>query len=61
MKLSHCFANKVYDILVANAGAHENNRDCFVYSHCDDEGSSGTWIKTDMMLNWTDIAWFKKV
>jgi hypothetical protein len=36
-KISHCFANKVYDILIAEAGAHENNRQSFVYSHCEDE------------------------
>jgi len=36
-KLSHCKANAVYDILVAHAGAHENNRLSFVYSHCEDE------------------------
>jgi len=37
MQLSHCKANAVYDILVVEAGAHENNRLCFVYSHCEDE------------------------
>lgn len=36
-KLSPCFANKVYDILVAEAGAQENNRLSFVYSHCENE------------------------
>ena len=36
-KLTPLFANKVYDILVAEAGSHENNRQCFVYSHCEDE------------------------
>lgn len=36
-KLTPLFANKVYDILVKEAGAYEPNRDCFVYSHCDDE------------------------
>jgi hypothetical protein len=40
-QLSHCFANKVYDILVAHAGAFENNRQCFVYSHCEDEYPCG--------------------
>lgn len=36
-KLTHEFANKVYDILVKYGGAYEPNRDHFVYVHCDDE------------------------
>lgn len=25
-----------------------------------EEGTSGQWIKTDMMSEWTDSEWFKK-
>lgn len=30
-------ANKIFDILVAEAGASENDRDDFVYHHCIDK------------------------
>jgi hypothetical protein len=42
-QLSHCFANKVYDILVAEAGAHESNRENFIYVHCEDEYPCGEY------------------
>ena len=27
----------------------------------DEEGTSGLWIRTDMIPDWTDAAWFEKV
>ena len=36
-KLSHCFAAKVYDILVAEAGATADMKEHFLYVMCEDK------------------------
>jgi hypothetical protein len=41
--LTEEFANKVYDILVDEAGAREDERNEFIYHHCIDEFGCQEW------------------
>ena len=42
-RLSSCFANNVYDILVEHAGANESMRNDFIFSHTDDDDNRLCW------------------
>jgi len=37
------FANKVYDILVSDGGAVEDDRSSFIYHHCEDKYGCMEW------------------
>ncbi len=41
--LTEEFANKVYDILVSEAGAIESERNDFIYHHCTDKYGCSEW------------------
>ena len=36
-------ANKIYDILVSIGGAYENERDDFIWAHCEDKYECWEW------------------
>lgn len=41
--LNKRFANKVYDVLVETGGAREDERNNFLYHHCESEYGCGEW------------------